>query len=759
LGVFTESLRFAEKMADPAQAAPDRRYCFGDFVLDCAARQLLRAGRSILLTPKEYDTLVVLIERSGQAVKKDDFIRAVWPDSFVGDASLARNISVLRKHLGPDSIETVPKHGYRFALPLSPAGDVVTGFKPSVKPPQTAQPVSPARGFFAASSAPGHRNRGQRQIASAAIAVAVTAAALLLVRFLLHQPGPSSRKLVQKRLTFNPTENPVNTSAISPDGKYLAYSDQDGIHIKLLSTYEERLIPKPARMPAGARWTIDSWFPDSAQLLTDASEPGGRQVIWTVSILGQSARELRDGAGGWEVSADGNLIAFSPHQGPSDYIREIWAMDSDGNAAHKILSVGQDESVDSVQWSPDGKHLAYVHARRLYTGELTAIETCALNGANRQTIVSNPALRPSFRWIAGGRIVYSLEDTRDLNYDNLWQIGVNNRSGSPVGRPEPITQWAGLKLGTMSASADGKLLAVQERTPRVQAYVAELERGNGRLANMRRLTSDDASDIPWSWTRDSKAILFTSDRNGPIGIFKQPITGGPVKPLVTGAQNADGPRLNPDGTLVLFRQFPVQPAEVDATLVNRHVSAWLMRTPVDGGLPIPIFQTSGGYRCARAPANICVIIDVSPDRSQMTLSAFDPIRGKRRVLRTVHKELSSGYASNLSPDGTMLAVADTTGAGSLISLISLTDAPDREIKLSGVSNVDTLEWAPDQKGFFLAWHFAESSALMYADLNGNTRTLWKDKGAVTGGIVSPNGRYIALLRVVTRSNVWLLRGF
>jgi hypothetical protein len=130
---------------------------------------------------------------------------------------------------------------------------------------------------------------------------------------------------------------------------YLAYSDPAGINIKLLSTGEERLIPKPAGVPPSAWWDVDSWFTDGTQLLADAMETGGgHQSIWTVSMLGQSPRELRESAGGWEVSPDGTRIAFSPGPYAKGNIREIGVMGSQGDNPQKVLAVGENESLDDV---------------------------------------------------------------------------------------------------------------------------------------------------------------------------------------------------------------------------------------------------------------------------------------------------------------------------------------------------------------------------------------------------------------------------
>src|SRR5262249_32020549 len=101
-------------------------YRFGPFVLDKAERLLLRDGAPIQLTLKAFDTLVVLVESSGHVVNKDELMSKVWPDTFMGENTLAINISYLRKAMGAEGqfIETVPKIGYRFcaSVPRIPRG-------------------------------------------------------------------------------------------------------------------------------------------------------------------------------------------------------------------------------------------------------------------------------------------------------------------------------------------------------------------------------------------------------------------------------------------------------------------------------------------------------------------------------------------------------------------------------------------------------------------------------------------------------------
>src|SRR6202040_3052985 len=94
-------------------------YQFGPFELDPAERLLVFNRRAVPVTPKAFDMLVFLVERSGHLCQKDELMKALWPDSFVEEGNLAVTVSLLRKVLGDDRghqryIETVSKSGYRF---------------------------------------------------------------------------------------------------------------------------------------------------------------------------------------------------------------------------------------------------------------------------------------------------------------------------------------------------------------------------------------------------------------------------------------------------------------------------------------------------------------------------------------------------------------------------------------------------------------------------------------------------------------------
>jgi len=97
---------------------------FGEFRIDVANRELTRSGQPVPLTPKAFDTLLLLAQNRGRLVTKDELMRALWPDTFVAESNLTQTIFMLRKALGESASEqrfivTVPGRGYRFVTDAS----------------------------------------------------------------------------------------------------------------------------------------------------------------------------------------------------------------------------------------------------------------------------------------------------------------------------------------------------------------------------------------------------------------------------------------------------------------------------------------------------------------------------------------------------------------------------------------------------------------------------------------------------------------
>ena len=121
-------------------------YGFGPYRLDAIERVLLRDGQPVTLPPKDLETLLVMVERAGHIVEKEELLEKVWPDVFVEEGNLARHIFNLRQVLGdsPDGrkyIETIPKRGYRFVAAVQEDPEVTAPYTSPVQDSEQTQSV------------------------------------------------------------------------------------------------------------------------------------------------------------------------------------------------------------------------------------------------------------------------------------------------------------------------------------------------------------------------------------------------------------------------------------------------------------------------------------------------------------------------------------------------------------------------------------------------------------------------------------------
>jgi DNA-binding winged helix-turn-helix (wHTH) protein len=379
--------------SSPAQAR------IGSLGLDIQAGELHKSGFKVRLQEQPRQILAMLIDRPGEVVTREELRRRLWPaDTFVDfDHGLNKAINKLREALGDDAdkpryIETLPRRGYRLiapvepvrALPSSPNGEL------SIKPVTVGTP-------------PLLQEAGTHQTRWRVVVVAmlgIMLAAIFALWFATHR-AQLKTELKQRRLTANPVEHPVSGAAISPDGKYLAYSDPGGIHVKLIETGEIHTIT-PQRgsqsagsqagesAPSNAAWGLAGWFPDGMRLLANLGEDKGYS-IWTLSILEGSPRKLREAAYANSVSPDGSLIAFTTGGTPSMPFHELWVMGPQGEQARKIANADQNRRFLEAVWAPDGRRIA-----TLAWGDRRAIETHGLTGGRPILVASNPDLGKNY---------------------------------------------------------------------------------------------------------------------------------------------------------------------------------------------------------------------------------------------------------------------------------------------------------------------------------------------------------------------------
>ncbi len=108
-----------------------RFYDFGPFRIDASQHLLLRDGSEVPLTPKAFDTLLLLVRNNGQIVEKDELLKTIWPEACVEEATLAQNVFTIRKALGGSEgdqyIQTIQKRGYRFVASVATVIDERAG--------------------------------------------------------------------------------------------------------------------------------------------------------------------------------------------------------------------------------------------------------------------------------------------------------------------------------------------------------------------------------------------------------------------------------------------------------------------------------------------------------------------------------------------------------------------------------------------------------------------------------------------------------
>ena len=218
------------------------------------------------------------------------------------------------------------------------------------------------------------------------------------------------------------------------------------------------------------------------------------------------------------------------------------------------------------------------------------------------------------------------------NTSNFWSLNVNLVTGRPSGTPVRVTTGDDL-VDSPSVTSDGKRLVFTRFKPQLDVYLAEFSPKGPRLGTPRRLTLDDADDLPFDWTKDDSAVIFTSNRTGTsnvFNIFRQKIDETSADALVFSSAQKTIARLNPDGTEVLYLETPnlgdnggQRRSEVDT---DAHV-VHLMRAPMDGGPPQTVIEAPYiiNYQCSRAPAKVCVLSKADP--KQFVLALFDPVKG------------------------------------------------------------------------------------------------------------------------------------
>ena len=710
---------------------------FGVFEVDQRAGELRRNGARVKLQEQPFQILALLLERPGEVVTREELQSRLWPaDTFVDfDHSLNAAVRRLRDALGdsaenPRFVETVARRGYRFLAPVNG--------------------TAPARVSEIAASPAKSTHKGW----------IITAAAILLLvglgvgLFLGRRTSPpllSSTPIVERRLTANPSEDPVRSAAISRDGKYLAFSDDTGSYLRQIDTGETH----PLTLPEGFKAMPVCWLPDGSHILvTSVIGPEQQTGLWQGSTVGGSPRKLSDKGREAAVSPDGSQIVFLKGGVKS---QELWLMRADGEQSRK-LGGELGDLFRSPVWSADGKQIAFL--RGVYHpgeyGVEPQIEILDVASNVRKVVMSHARFGPALAWTKD-HLVYVLDEVPPSQNDsNAWSVRIDPRTGTLVGAATRLTAGPG-RVQYLSSTIDGKRLAYVKQGWQPDVYVARIEGNGTKLQAPRLLTLDERQDLPWAWTPDSKQVLFGSDRDGSFHIFRQSPEQTTPELLVGGKEQSMLPRLTPDGKQIVFFQY--WPGFEQAQTVR------MLRIPVTGGPPELVMEGRGftNLQCARLPSTLCLYSQV--DEKRLVFFSFDPLRGKGQEVAHVDDDLPYAYNWSLSPDGSTLAIAKASkldlSVKPEIRLLSLSDHNERTIRLKEWPRVSSIDWAADGRSLWVSTSTnAGTNALLNVDLQGRAWPVWEQtKMEVGWAIPSPDGRYLALWQASGDSNVWMIENF
>jgi hypothetical protein len=329
------------------------------------------------------------------------------------------------------------------------------------------------------------------------------------------------------------------------------------------------------------------------------------------------------------------------------------------------------------------------------------------------------------------------------------------KTGQVLGPPRQVTHGSDLGPLSISSAYDGSKIAVVRSSSQQKSniYIADLPPGRevSKLLNIRRLTFMLSEDYPHAWTPDNGAVIFASNRNGHVGLFRQKIDEQESEPLVLSTDDVL-PQASPDGKWVLYRE--------DRELARK---TRFMRVPMNGGTPEPLPGTENvvDFRCGQQPGSRCVLR--STENNQFVFYELDPLRGRGRELaRTVWSPTQLGDW-DISPDSRFAAVPNHDPQTAIVRVISLdatrADAAERVVTFNGLKNLNGLVWAANGEGWYAVEITPLGLVMFYVDAGGAHSWELLTSSLVLWAVPSPDGRKIAFPQDTLGINVYLVKGF
>lgn len=720
-------------------------YEFGDFCLDLNRRLLLRRdGDPVPLTPKAFETLLILVRRSGRIVEKKELLREVWPDTFVEEATLAQNVFTLRKALGQQGhtdhqyIETVPKYGYRFVADVrelrgegtdlvveqqhtraafiteeiedtnaqaeeeerasSSAEGIAHGEaaqilsrdqRPGALPEALAKGTAERFSFRDIFSFVGH-HRG-----AAAAAFFIATALLLAASIVFINKNKRGAPFERMRISMLTTNGQTMRAAISPDGKYVVNVVKDGLQESLWLRQVSAPGNIPVVAPADVHYQGITFSPDSNSIYYVVYEKNNPiAALYQVSALGGTpSKVLVDIDSPVAFSSDGQSIAFV-RNAPEGFEGSLILAKTDGTAQRKLATRFAPDyfSVEGPAWSPDDKHIACAVGRTEYNRTTMGVAGINVEDGASGLITHRPwDFIGQLAWPGDGSSILmdAWDSSASLLSRQIWQLSVAD------GEARRVTNDLNSYHGVSLAASNNALVTI--RSSRATGLWVAPSEDTSRAARITSGAGDLVGEVMGlAWTPDGR-LVYGSNASGNLNIWIMGSDGSNQRQLTVSSQIDVKPDVSPDGRFIVFVSW-------------RTGTSHLWRVDTDGA---NIRQLTNGeaetYPNISPDGRFVVYLSAGQNRSSLWKI---PVEGGEAV------QLRSGWSMfpQVSPDGRLVACfyQDEPSMGNKIALIpfaggepvQLFDLPSTAFIRAG------LRWTADGR------------ALTYVDNRDGVSNIW-----------------------------------
>ncbi len=695
----------------------NRLYEFDDFRVDPNQKCLWRGKNLVSLTPKAFDTLVVLIENKGRVVDKDTLLNQVWADTFVEEATLAQNISTLRKTLalqpdGKQFIETIPRRGYRFVGEVREIIDeeeifvVETHRQTRIISKEeihnsdgTVQTVDLEKAVLV-SPKPAFLTKRRLHLATRVLVCVVLLAGSYFAFRQYLQPKKMSDEQFQNFQIAKLTSNGnIHRIAISGDGKYLALVEKKNEFYTLFlrqtnNANQIEIIPPNKDDFIGVTFSPDNEFIYYATY-QPLDEKGQVKigVLYKVPILGGTRTEvLKDADSPVSLSPDGKKLTFIRHL-QMEKLSALMIFDCASGAGEIRLTTRpwrQRFSENAPIWSPDGKTIVSsafgeikmeIIVTKVKTGEQTSLTEKPWDWLGQMAWLSD----------GSGIALTSYGENSPNMTDEVWVVSY------PSGQSRQVTNGINGFFG-LGITANSNSLVTVKSDRMTSLWVAPKDKPNE--AKMIRKNTIDGSlfKLGIDWTPNGK-IVYSTAESGDADIWIMDADGNNPKQL-TDNQAADyAPKVSADGRYIIF-------------ISNRLGERNLWRMNIDGTNPLQLSNLPNA-----------VFPSISPAGNWVYFSAMDGKVSKLTLWKVAMNGGESTQMSDLliispqiSPDGKYLAAYYPENG----------DKNSRKLKLTLLSPSDATiikQFDSSAKNSPFKWT-SDSQAISYSDNSNGVPNLW-----------------------------------